>query len=77
MDIYESYIKTEYIQMNQLLKMCDLVSSGGEVKVLMQEHDFYYNGELETRLRKKCYPGDEIRINDQILIKVFSETKED
>lgn len=77
MDVYESYIKTEYIQMNQLLKMCDLVSSGGEVKVLMQEHDFYYNGEPETRLRKKCYPGDEIRINDQILIKVFSETKED
>lgn len=77
MDIYESYIKTEYIQMNQLLKMCDLVSSGGEVKVLMQEHEFYYNGKPETRLRKKCYPGDEIRINDQILIKVFSETKED
>lgn len=76
MDIYESYIKTEYIQLNQLLKMCSIVSSGGEVKALMQEHDFYYNGEIETRLRKKVYPGDTIQINEQILIKVYSEDNE-
>ncbi len=76
MDIYESHIKTEYIQLNQLLKMCNLVSSGGEVKMLMAEHDFYYNGEPETRLRKKVYPGDTIQINEQILIKVFSEDNE-
>ncbi len=74
MDIYESYITTEYIQLNQLLKMCDIVSSGGAVKILMQDNDFYYNDELETRLRKKVYPGDEIKINNDILIKVFSES---
>ncbi len=76
MDIYESYIKTEYIQLNQLLKMCNIVSSGGEVKMLMQEHDFFYNGEPEMRLRKKVYPGDQIQINNQILIKVYSENQE-
>ncbi len=76
MDIYESYINTEYIQLNQLLKMCDIVSSGGEVKLLMQENEFFYNGEPETRLRKKVYPNDQIQINDQILIKVYSEDKE-
>lgn len=77
MDIYESYIKTEYIQLNQLLKMCSIVGSGGEVKAMMAEHDFFYNGEPETRLRKKVYPGDTIQINDSIFIKVFSEDKVD
>ncbi len=65
MDIYESYIKTEYIQLNQLLKMCSIVGSGGEVKALMAEHDFYYNGEPESTLRKKVYPGDNIQISAQ------------
>ncbi len=76
MDIYESRIKTEYIQMNQLLKMCSIVGSGGEVKAMMTEHVFYYNGEPETRLRKKVYPGDTIQIDEQILIKVYSEDNE-
>lgn len=73
MDIYESYIQSEYIQLNQLLKYCNLVSSGGEVKILMEQHQFFYNGEIETRLRKKVYPGDVIQIDDQIMIKVFDE----
>lgn len=73
MDILEAYINTEYIQMNQLLKMCNLVGSGGEVKMMMETNDFFYNGEPETRLRKKVYPGDIIQINNQIQIKVFNE----
>lgn len=63
-------IKDDYITLGQLLKLADIVSSGGEVKVYLSEHTLEVNGEQETRRGRKLYPGDLILIDQQQQIKV-------
>ncbi len=48
----------EFIELVKLLKLMDLVNSGGEAKVRIQEGEATLNGEVETRKRKKLYDGD-------------------
>ncbi len=62
-------IHTPYITLGQLLKFLNLVNSGGEAKLFLQENEIYVNEVAENRRGKKLYPGDEININDlEILI---------
>ena len=56
-------ITTEFITLQQLLKMENIISSGGESKYYLAEHEVYVNGELEQRRGRK------LRVNDKILIK--------
>lgn len=51
-------LRDEYIKLEQLLKVCDVVSSGGQVKEYLANVDCFVNGELETRRGKKIYAGD-------------------
>lgn len=51
-------LRDEYIKLEQLLKACDIVSSGGQVKEYLAYNDVFVNGELETRRGKKIYAGD-------------------
>lgn len=60
-------INTEYIQLVQLLKLADVISSGGEIKFLIEEGLIFYNGEPETRVRKKIYPGDVVEVDGEQL----------
>lgn len=66
-------IKGEYITLVQLLKYEAIISAGSEITAFIIENDVYYNGELEKRKRKKIYNGDIIKINDEIIIKVYDE----
>jgi len=50
----------EFIELVKLLKLLDLVNSGGEAKIRINKGEVLLNGELETRKRKKLYPGDTI-----------------
>lgn len=52
----------EYITLVNLLKVEDVISSGGEVKVLLENNEIVYNGDLEYRKKKKCFRGDVIEI---------------
>lgn len=62
-------ITTEYITLQQLLKMENIISSGGESKYYLAEHEVYVNGELEQRRGKKLYPKDQIKIGkDEFVI---------
>ena len=45
----------EYITLVNLLKLKSLVSSGGEVKILLLEEKILYNGEVEYRKKKKLF----------------------
>ena len=56
-------ITTDYITLQQFLKLEDIASSGGEAKVLVSQLDITVNGEKENRRGKKLYPGDEIIIS--------------
>lgn len=63
-------IKDEYITLGQLLKLADIVSSGGEVKFYLSEHTPHVNGEAETRRGRKLYPGDIVVTDQQERIEV-------
>ena len=50
-------ITTEYIKLQDALKLANLVGSGGEAKVLIQEGQVTVNGEICTMRGKKLRPG--------------------
>ncbi len=56
-------INTEYITLGQLLKIVNLISSGGEAKFFLNENIVYVNQEKENRRGRKLYPGYIIKIN--------------
>ena len=51
-------ITTESIRLDALLKLADLVSSGGEAKLRIQGGEVTVNGETCTPRGKKLRPGD-------------------
>ncbi|MDQ2233423.1 S4 domain-containing protein YaaA [Ligilactobacillus animalis] len=63
----EIHLKTPHITLGQLLKIADLVSSGGQAKWFLQEYaaDILVNGAPENRRGRKLYPGDSVEIKDQ------------
>jgi ribosome-associated protein len=59
----------EFIELDQFLKMAQVVSSGGEAKRLIQSGGVIVNGAVETRRGKKLHPGDTVEVNgDQYVI---------
>ena len=53
-------ITTEFIKLQDLLKLSGLVYTGGEAKVLIQEGAVSVNGEVCTQRGKKLRPGDDV-----------------
>ena len=58
-------IKTEYIELQQLLKMEDLISSGGQAKYFLAENEVLVNDIKEDRRGKKLRKGDIIKIGKE------------
>jgi len=58
-------IRDDFIKLGQLLKLANLVSSGVEAKVVIQDGLVKVNGEVETRRGKKVYPQDVVEYNGQ------------
>ena len=56
-------ITTEFITLQQFLKMKDIISSGGEAKYFVKGNEILVNGEKEDRRGRKLYPGDEVKVN--------------
>jgi ribosome-associated protein len=59
-------LEGEFITLSQLLKRVNAVSSGGEVKVLLQTETVSVNGEKETRRGRKLRTGDQVQIGTSI-----------
>lgn len=53
-------ITTEYIKLQDLLKLADAVSTGGEAKIRVQEGEVLVNGETCTQRGRKILPGDKV-----------------
>ncbi len=51
-------ITTEYIKLQDLMKLCNAAPSGGMAKNFIQNGEVLVNGEVETRRGRKLYPGD-------------------
>ena len=60
-------ITTEYIKLQDLLKLAGVVYTGGEAKVLIQEGAVTVNGAVCTQRGKKLRPGDTVRLGDAAL----------
>lgn len=62
------YITREPIELYKILKIENLVASGGEAKFLIAEGHVTVNGEIETRKRKKIMHGDIIKFGDERIL---------
>ena len=51
-------IHTEYIKLQDAMKLANIVYSGGEAKQLILEEQVKVGGEVCTMRGKKLYPGD-------------------
>ena len=60
--------KYEYVELKNLLKLLDLVNSGGEAKFLIKEGGIFVNGEEELRPGKKLREGDQIILENLTII---------
>ena len=54
----------EYIELKQLLKLSDLVSSGGEAKLLIGEGNVRVDGAVEVRKACKIRAGQLVELGD-------------
>lgn len=55
-------IITEFIKLEALLKLANVVSSGGEAKIVIQEGDVSVNGEVCTQRGRKLRSGDVVAL---------------
>ena len=58
-------ITTEYIKLQDLMKLADLVSTGGEAKLRILNEEVTVNGEVCTMRGKKIRPGDTVTFQNQ------------
>lgn len=62
----EIKIKGEYLKLEQLLKIVNLVSSGGEAKLFLINNKILVNDELDQRRGRKLYKGDVVKILQKV-----------
>jgi ribosome-associated protein len=60
-------LKDDYIELYKLLKIMDLVDSGGHAKILIEEGLVKRNGKVELRKRAKIIAGETIEVADDII----------
>ena len=59
----EFRLSSEYIELDNLLKVLNIASSGAEAKILIQRGTVRVNGEPEARIRRKLKVGDVILVD--------------
>lgn len=58
-------LEDEYIQLQNVVKVCGLVDSGAMAKNIIQDGLVKVNGEVETRRGKKIRVGDVVTVFDE------------
>lgn len=66
-------ITTEYIKLQDVLKLSGLVYTGGEAKVLIQEGAVSVNGEVCTQRGRKLHHGDKVRLGGEELTVQYAD----
>ena len=61
------FIDTEFIKLQDLLKLAGLVETGGQAKILIQDGYVTVNGEICTMRGKKIRNGDIVTLDDDTL----------
>ena len=58
-------ISTEFIRLGQLVKLLDLVDTGGQLTVYLLSNEILVNGVDEKRRGKKLYPNDVVTLDGE------------
>jgi len=61
----EIKISEEPIELYKILKIENMVASGGEAKYVISEGQVIVNGKVETRKRKKIFSGDIVEFGEK------------
>ena len=64
-------VNSKEINLMQFLKWANVVASGSEVKMLVDERLVNVNGESEYRYRRKLKHGDIVEIDNQVKLVVI------
>jgi ribosome-associated protein len=64
----EFKLKTEFIELDNLLKAIGIVSSGADAKSLILEGAVKVNGVAETRTRRKLRTGDIVETGENKIL---------
>lgn len=67
-------ITTEFIKLQDLLKLAGLTYTGGEAKVMVQEGLVTVNGEVCTMRGRKIRPGDTVEFEGKTLEVRYADT---
>lgn len=73
MENVEIAIHTEYINLDQLLKYGNYISTGGEVRHLLDQNLITLNDQPVTERRRKIRVGDIVKVKGIVNIKVIAE----
>ncbi|MFT7640269.1 MAG: ribosome-associated protein [Pirellulaceae bacterium] len=60
-----------HICLDQFLKYHDVVGTGGQAKLVIQEGMVAVNGEIETRRRRKLVHGDLVEFEGDVMVVEF------
>lgn len=60
----------DYVELKQLLKLTDLVASGGEAKIIIGEGHVQVDGVMELRKACKIRAGQQVQLGE-VLIRVL------
>jgi ribosome-associated protein len=58
-------LKSEFIELDNLLKVLELAASGAEGKQSIQSGEAKVNGQVESRIRRKLRSGDCVEFRNQ------------
>lgn len=67
------YIHTEFIKLQQALKLAGLIDQGSDVKAYLAEGLIFVNGEMASERGKKIRPGDKIEVKGIGSVEVEAE----
>ena len=59
--------KFDFIELNKLMKITQLASSGGEANQLISDGYVSVNGLIETQKRKKLRKGDVVELDGEVI----------
>ena len=67
MQTLEFDLDGDYVELKQLLKLADLVSSGGEAKMLIGDGQVRVDGQVELRKACKIRAGQQVQFADTVI----------
>lgn len=66
-------IRSEFITLAQLLKLSDVIASGGQAKHFLANNTVVINGVNDNRRGRKLYVGDKIVINNNLCLTLTND----